>query len=278
VDLSRIVSRCTQVLGECTVVADRSMSHGEAIVLELEDSSGRGWIAKHIVREKKYRQELAAYRDWVRMLESAAPSLHSAHDELNLLLLTKVSGTTVEGSRWEYDPAVYHRIGELTRLLHISAAPVADEDFAENLADRLEDYIFRGAHLLTPDEVDCARAQVGELADLPPVITVPCHLDNHPRNWLVDEDGTVKLIDFGHAKMHPWVTDTNRMDLYHWRESPELREAFFDGYGMRPTEDDMYLYRLYLAYHGVTTIVWAHEHGDPKFAAEGRAWLSDLMP
>ncbi len=276
-DTAKIVARCTEVLGECTFVADRSMAHGEAVVVEVVDGSGTGWIAKHVVQEKKYRQELGAYRDWVRMLEGAAPALHSAHDDLNLLLLNKLNGTTVEGSQWEYDPSVYHRIGELTRLLHISAAPVVDEDYAENLVEDLEKYLFRGAHLLSHAEIDSARDQVGEITEMPPMITVPCHLDNQPRNWLVDDDGTVRLIDFGHARRQPWITDTNRMDLRHWRQSAELREAFYDGYGHTPTDDDMHFYRLYLAYIGVTTIVWAHEHGDATFAAEGRGWLRELM-
>jgi hypothetical protein len=276
VDPAAIVARCSSVLGDCTVVADRSMSHGEAIVLELVSSSGAGWIAKHVVREKKYRQELGAYSEWVRMLGPAAPALHSAHDDLRLLILSRLDGRTVEGSEWEYSPPVYRRIGELTRLLHVSAAPEVDEDFADDLVDRLENYLDRGAHLLTPDEIDLARSQVGEITEMPPAITVPCHLDNHARNWLVDETGTVKIIDFGHAQRAPWIADINRMELRHWREMPDLRDAFFDGYGQLPTEDDWHMYRLYLAYVGVTTIVWAHEHGDATFAAEGRAWLRGL--
>lgn len=185
------------------------MSHGEAIVLELAGADGAGWIAKCVLREKKYRQELTAYREWVPALADAAPMLHSVHHDLHLLLLNALDGRIVQGTPAEHDADVHHRIGTLTRLLHGSTVPLPVPRFAEHLAHRLEGYVVRGRALLSRDEIDFARGRVAALAGLPPVGTVPCHLDNHPRNWLLGDDGVVRMIDFGHAERQPWIRDIN---------------------------------------------------------------------
>ena len=271
-----VLSRCRRELGPCELVADRSMPHGEALTLEVETAAGVRWIAKHVRREKKYRQELTAYLEWVPALGPGAPTLHSAHDDLHLLLVSRLPGRPADGTPAAHDPEVHRRAGALTRLLHGSAAPVSDPGFAADLLRRLEKYIARAGGLLSADEIGFARARVAAL-DGSPVVIVPCHRDNQPRNWIVGERGELGLIDFGHAERHNWITDVGQLRFRFWRARPELGEAFFDGYGREPGEADWRLFHSYVAYLGLSTVVWAHEHDDPEFEVEGHDWLRDLM-
>jgi thiamine kinase-like enzyme len=57
------------------------------------------------------------------------------------------------------------------------------------------------------------------------------HGDNQPRNWLVDDTGTIRLIDFGRAGIDAWIRDIDRMYFAEWAADPDLEDAFFDGYG-----------------------------------------------
>lgn len=272
-----LLDRCARVLGHAELVADRSASHGEAVVLELAGPRGVRWIAKHARREKKYRQELTAYVEWVPALGAAAPALHSAHDDLRLLVLSRLPGRPVEGTPAEREPEVHRQAGALTRRLHDGATPRADAAFAGDLARRLERYAARAESLLTGEEIAFARARVAALAARPPVTTVPCHLDNQPRNWLADEHGGLSLIDFGNAGRRPWIWDLASLWLRVRPGAPALADAFLAGYGRVPTDDDWLEFESCAAFLGLSTVVWAAEHGDPRFAQEGRRWLRDLM-
>lgn len=277
VDIDIVLVRCGSVLGGCELVADRSMPHGEALVLEIEDRRGVRWIAKQVRRESNYRQELAAYREWVRAPSAAAPTLHSAHDDLHLLLMSRLPGEPAEDTPAAHDPLVHRRFGALTRLLHDSAPPVQETGFADRLRTRLEKYIARGDGLLTTPEVEFARSQIARLPTSPATLMVPCHMDNQPRNWIIGEHGECGVIDFGHAERQPWIVDVNRLCTRQWRGKPELADAFFAGYGREPSEDDRRLLAAYLVFAALSTIVWATEHDDSAFAAEGRHWLQEMI-
>lgn len=277
VDTAAILAGCQVAVGPCRLVADWSMGHGEATTLEIESLDGERWIAKHIRREKKYRQELHAYREWVPALGVRAPTLHRAEDRLNLLILNRLPGVIAEGTSWAHHPEIHRQAGRLTRLLHDSAPSVADPDVGADLARRLEACIARADGLLDQREIALARAHVAALAASGPIETVPCHLDDQPRNWIVDEDGTVALIDFGHAERQGWMREVVQLHFLDWPDAPDLRDAFFDGYGRHPDEQDWAQFTGYVAYLGAITVVWAHEHNDPDFAAKGRAWLHSLI-
>ena len=134
----------------------------------------------------------------------------------------------------------------------------------------------RAGELLTKAEIDLARAQIRDLARVRQPLTVPCHLDNQPRNWLVDASGTVRMIDFGQADRSVWIQDVGRMYFRHWPGNPDRRDAFFSGDGRVPDAEDWQVLKSYTAYSGLSTVVWAHEHGDPECAREGHAMLHSL--
>lgn len=63
-----------------------------------------------------------------------------------------------------------------------------------------------------------------------PILT-PCHLDFMPRNLIRDADGTVRVIDFEHARYDLPARDLVRLATRIWPRRPDLQQAFCDTYG-----------------------------------------------
>ena len=273
---ARLDLACERYLGPVTVVADRSWPLGDNQVAEVRDQDGRAWIVKIVDEPATYQQELHALRHWAPALGGAAPELHAADEDLGLLIMTRVAGQPAEDSDAEHDPAVHEQAGRLIRLLHNAEPARTDNDLAAVTARKLADWIGRGRHLLSDDEITIARDLVRPLAAVGPVRTVPTHMDNQPRNWLVDDRGRVSLIDFGRCRWDVWIRDTGRLYFQQWEDRPDLRDAYYRGYGRAPDESDLAMLRCYLAYSGLSTVVWASEHDDPEFEAHGHRILAEL--
>lgn len=265
-----------QVLGPHTVVGDRSWDHGEALVLEVEDRDGARWYAKQHRSEKKYWRELAAYQDWVpRAFGDRAPVMRAHDDELRIVVLSKVAGVPLE----EGTERVHRQAGELLRRLHDLVGPEPWPDppgFAEGVRRGMETWIDRGGSLLSKDDLAFCRRMVAGLSELPPAVIVPCHMDYSPRNWLVDDAGVVRLIDFERTRREQWIQDLARMHYGLWLRRPELGKAFYEGYGRQPSGLDLEILDRRQASGTLSTIVWAHEHGDEAFEAHGREVLAGL--
>jgi hypothetical protein len=237
-----LLRACERFLGRVTLVSDMSWQLGDNKVVQVSDGHGRSWIAKAVRYQESYERELYALRRW-------APAL---------------------------GPGVHEQAGRLTRRLHDAEPPVLDGDIAASAARRLEIWISRGAHLLSDEDIGFSREEVRPLATIGPVPKVPCHLDNQPRNWLVDDAGAVSLIDFGMCKQEVWVKDVRRLYVQQWVGRPDLRDAFFSGYGRTPTAAELTLLRCYVVYSALSTIVYASEHADVGFEEQGRRTLAEL--
>ena len=119
---------------------------------------------------------------------------------------------------------------------------------------------------------------VDMVAALDPVCVpfVPTHGDNHPRNWLVDDDGVVRLIDFGQATFEWWGRDLLRMRVKDWLGRPDLREAYLAGHGCEVSAQDEVLFRVREAHGALTVVFWARQHRDPEFEQSAFATLARL--
>lgn len=61
---------------------------------------------------------------------------------------------------------------------------------------------------------------------------VPLHCEFSPRNWLMFEGKTLLgIIDWERSRHGYYVEDFQRMVQDHWVLEPQLRDAFFSGYG-----------------------------------------------
>jgi hypothetical protein len=271
-----LLRTCERFLGQVTMNLDMSWRLGDNQVVELCDRHGRYWIAKAVRHQESYERELHALRRWAPALGDGAPALLAADDERQLLIMASRPGRLAEETNAETDPDVHEQAGRLTRRLHDAEPPLLDAGIAASKATRLESWISRGLHLLSEEDIAFSREQVRPLATIGPLPTVPCHLDNQPRNWLVDDQGTVSLIDFEMCKQDLWVSDMRRLYVQQWVGRPDLRDAFYAGYGRTPTAADLAVLRCYLAYSALSTIVWASEHGDRGFEEQGRRTLAEL--
>lgn len=74
-----------------------------------------------------------------------------------------------------------------------------------------------------------------------------------PRNWMVDDAGAIRLIDFGHTREDFWILDVDKL----WSDQWAVLEASS-------------------ALGAVSTIVWSREHGDRGDEAFGRRHLARL--
>ena len=102
---------------------------------------------------------------------------------------------------------------------------------------------------------------------------MPCHLDFQPRNWVIDQTGTVRLIDFGHARFDLPVRNLVRLHFRTWATRPDLRAAFLAGYGHDLTcwEQDMICHL-----GALDALVRGSQNSDPFLIACARQTLGLL--
>ncbi|WP_100363328.1 phosphotransferase [Diaminobutyricimonas aerilata] len=272
-----VLDRVARWLGPVDVRTDRSQPHGEARVLELAPLDGRCAIAKWHRADRNYDREVLAYERNVPSLGSDAPQLIAHDDTLRLVLVTRAPGDVVAGTDAAHDPDVHRQAGALIRRLHESDRTVRNSDYGAVLVRKFDRWSDRAAQLIEPDDLAAAERIVLGALDLPELEHVPAHRDNSPRNWVIDEGGRVRLIDFAALEYEPWCIDLFRMSQREWLDAPHLREAFLDGYGRQPDELDERMLRSFHALGAVTTIAWATEHGDAAFAQEGREMLERVL-
>ena len=103
----------------------------------------------------------------------------------------------------------------------------------------------------------------------PPTVT------GRPSNWLVDEEGTIRVIDLGRADWRPRVTDLARLARQEWECRPDLEAAFLDGYGGDPR--DPARWRATLLREAVGTAVWAYMVGDRAFEEQGHRMIAQCL-
>ncbi|MBC8141718.1 MAG: phosphotransferase, partial [Armatimonadetes bacterium] len=107
---------------------------------------------------------------------------------------------------------------------------------------------------------------------------VATHHDYTPRNWILDpvSGEWLGVIDFEHACFDVCVADFKLHHDRYFAERPDLRDAFFAGYGSVLSERQQAQLRLIHLHQAVSGVVWAREHGDADFAATNAAILSRL--
>jgi aminoglycoside phosphotransferase (APT) family kinase protein len=148
--------------------------------------------------------------------------------------------------------------------------------FRDWLLGRARYWSSRARNLLPPADfavIADLLAALGRLA-IPP--GCPCHLDFQPRNWLVSRAGSLAIIDFEHARIDLPARDFVRLHFRVWPQRPDLRDAFFDGYGRPLTDVEDELIRHLGALDVVTSLVRGNETRDPQLTAFGRSTLRQL--
>jgi aminoglycoside phosphotransferase len=252
------------VLGTVTPEADLSWDYAEAHVLDVADPTGRHWIVKHCYRARVFERETTALRDWAPAVGPGfAPRLVAADAASRTFVMDRLPGRAGAASTSD----MHRQAGVLTRRLHDLGPATPIEDFAGDMSEKLDAWLARIPGVVPVADVDWARARMRDLAAMAPTYATVNHGDNQPRNWLLDDAGTVRLIDFGRAGIDAWIRDIERMYFAEWATDPDLEHAFFDGYGRALDDRDRERLRCLGAATSITGRLWAREHHNPDYEA-----------
>lgn len=270
--------------------------HAESAVWRVEgqvtgQAHGRTAAFIKVLRQpQKFAQERRAYRDWAPQLTSApgpalVPTLLAESGALRALLLSALPGVLLERASLKAAQSLeaYRQAGAFLGALH--RLPFRDDDplpLGEATRRRARAWLARAEGLVQPELrawVEGRAVAVAETLEQLGAARVPCHRDFAPRNWLVTTEkgeGAVRLavIDFEHSRPDFWLADLEKLCASGWDADSEA--AFWTGYGRTLTAAEWTLLEQRSALAALATVVWACEHGDAAFEAQGRAQLSGL--
>lgn len=260
-------------LGAFSVVRDYSWPLQDTTVLHIVAPPGEEFIVKASITSHHIRREIAAHKLGFPTLTGRVPVLRHASVEAGILVTEFLPGTLVEGNPAEDDPETYRQAGELLQKIHRPAGGSAH--YAKALVTKTRLWMDR-AHGLVPGGRLGRLAR--ELEELKPgaVQLVLTHGDYQPRNWL-QENGRVKVIDFGRAEARPWVHDLVRLNHQQFVGRPELEAAFYDGLGRTVGPGEADIWRLENLNQAIGTMVWAHQVGDTAFEQVGRDMMERVL-
>ncbi len=194
---------------------------GTSEVLEGVDGDGTRWFAKRVDRSGQWTREVRAYRNWVPALGDRAPQLKAADKRLQSLVISAVPGD--RGPL--FDPELHRTAGRLLSRFHHSQSPrPAPDGFGGRMLHQLDAWLARVDGLFTDAEVGYAREQARGLAEFPRLVQIPSHGDYRPNNWLVGDDGVVRVIDFGNSCWHVRAFDLSRLHYGPWPGNGRARD------------------------------------------------------
>jgi len=256
------------------VEADLSWGLVETTVLKVA-ARGRQYVVKaggdtdhHLARE------LRAHARWLGPWRRAGrgPVLVHGDAAAKVLVTEYLPGRLVQDDPAAADLDTYVQAGRLLALLH-GQTSVEDAGYESRANAKAERWL-AGEHRIDPDDVERLRALIRSWPTATSVL-VPTHGDWQGRNWLVDDDGTVRVIDLGRADLRPAMTDLDRLATREFRRYPGAEDAFLAGYGADPREPDAW-FRSRVR-EAIGTAAWAFQVGDEAFEAEGHRRVADVL-
>ncbi len=248
---AEVLDRVNRVLGPVEVAEDLTAQPLVSRVLRVKTRSDEHSIVKWYSALADYQRELDALTSYTPSLGSDAPRLIDHDDTFQMLLQSEVPGDRATTLGQDWDPLIHYRAGVLIRRLHESAQPVRSDQFARQCASRFEDAAGAVDGVVEPHLLSEARLLIARAMNLETMLLVPAHRVNHPKNWLVDPGGHVRLIDFAQSEYDPWIVDVFLLEQDYWRSDPNLKVAFLSGYDREISSEDTTLLR---AHHAVMAV------------------------
>jgi Phosphotransferase enzyme family len=258
----------TRLLGPCTVTALLGTA-----VARITTETGEELVVKQHATRSKHKREVHAYRHWAGALGSSAPALRAVDETAMVIITSALPGRVHCG---DLPAASHHQAGALLRRFHDAGPPSGIPCFHDWLHGRASHWSSKAATLLSAADAAVIGSHLAALAGAKVPPGTPCHLDFQPRNWLISTSGDVSLIDFEHARIDLPARDFVRLRFRIWAARPDLRDAFFAGYGRPLTQAEDQLVWHLGAIDALTALVRGHETGTPQLTAAGRATLQQL--
>ncbi|MBX4170780.1 aminoglycoside phosphotransferase family protein [Rhodococcus pyridinivorans] len=264
----------TQRFGRIVVVSDMSWGLVSTTVLEVDTDDGLlvvkagGTPDRHIGREISAHERWTA--PWVRC--GRAARMVFADRATKLVVTEYLPGRLVLGTAASSRLDVYEQAGALLAQFH-RQEHVVDEGYERSANTKTLRWL-AAPHRIGPDVAGRLRSMV-EGWPTPTATLVPTHGDWQSRNWLADDIGVVKVIDFGRAGMRPAGEDFERLAVREFLRVPGAEQAFLRGYGEDPREEDAWFRRRVRA--AVAVAVWAFHVGDDCYEAEGHRMIAEAL-
>lgn len=260
-----LLAFAAQVLGPVT-----SENQYTGAVTRVRDASGAEYVVKLHASKDKHARETGAYQHWVPALGQLAPQLVAADPDTGAIVVTALPGEPCTSPGTE---DAHRQAGALLQAFHSAAPPRPARNYMQWLTSRASYWLETAEPLLSRQQQVIVRAHLEALAERDFPTAVPCHLDFQPRNWLADHAGTVRLIDFEHARHGPPERDLVRLEFRIWASQPRLRDAFLSGYGRCLTEDEQQTLQHFGALDALTSLARGADTGDADLAAHGHATI-----
>jgi phosphotransferase family enzyme len=273
---------CQVALGDWRFLEEHTTQRPGSHVWRVKNSAGLEFVAKRHLTQQKHQREGHAYRQWVPTLAERAPRLIQSDPGIPGIIMTAIPGqqaadaTAGPSSQPGREADHHHQAGELLRHLHTTAPGAVSPETPSTLTQRLENWMPRARLILTAEELALVARSTADLADADTLPLVPCHLDYQPRNWVIDANGVLRILDFEHARLEVDIRDFVRLEFRHWTARPDLREAFYDGYGLSLQDRDSSLLNACAAMDSVTAIVRGKTSNNPMLAARGYETLHQI--
>ncbi|MFC4035880.1 aminoglycoside phosphotransferase family protein [Streptomyces polygonati] len=264
-------------------------------VLSVTDSSGprdnsrvwritaghpeRSWYLKQHPGAKFHAREVHAYAHWTPALEpGGAPELLAAEVELLAVILTALPG--VNPRHHDLPPAdereIHRQLGLLLHAFHHSA-PRRPAEPDSRLPDNVQRHLTTASGHLDPEDVQLIGRLAARLATLPPLPRVPTHGDAQISNTIWNPTTrTLALIDLERAAYGPAIHDLVRLAYGPWDGRPDLKAAFFTGFGPALTPSEADQLRAMAALDALSGIAYGIGTGDGEVVSRGRRTLHRL--
>lgn len=262
-------------LGDWSIVADHSWPLQDTTVLRVR-ADDSDLVVKASETSHHIGREIQAHTRVLRLIDDPRfPRLLHADATAGLIVTGWVQGVPVESTPAEHDPALYRQAGAALARLH--RRPTPSKDYLPATLAKIGRLLAAAGEreLLDLSTLATTRRHLAGLHARPVQVRFT-HGDYQPRNWL-DDNGTLRVIDFGRAAQRPVESDLVRLLNQQLLGARELHDAFFTGYG-RPLEAfDSDVLAIENLLQSLGTIVWANTVGDHAFEDDGRAMLQRCL-
>jgi hypothetical protein len=286
---------CDRTLTSWSVIDRYPTRRPASDVWRVRDADDKRYVVKQHISRVRHDREIHAYRRWTGHLDRHAPALFATDSKTMTIILDAVEGTPMDHAVLDtgQQQAAYREAGHVLRLLHSGRedAPPAEESAltegsklghpATRLRARFEHWLVQARPQLNSDDLALLTRVADILSEPPDLPATPCHLDYQPRNWIINTSSETGprlcVIDFEHSRMDVAVRDLVRLETRCWPGSPELREAFFDGYGRQPDDaHEVAMLRACTAIDAVSSLARARLTQDASLTEHSRAALAWL--
>ncbi|MFB7781415.1 aminoglycoside phosphotransferase family protein [Streptomyces vinaceus] len=262
--------------GPAKLVTDHSWPGTSTTVLRLQAADGRQLILKANTSTDSFQREHTALSRWAPALGVSAPQLIDVDEAAQLLMMTAVTGQPLQSLTLTgpQERRAYERAGALLARFHESAPRTDLPAFGAERAAYIRAQLTDGTEPLTSADLQVLDEALHLLEALPSQRAQPSHLDFTSRNILWSPDGEPGVIDFETSRYEAAGRDFLRITQRTLHDRPDLRDAFYRGYGREPDGAEGELIRICTVTDAAAIVVSATTRGQYAFATEARNILT----